>query len=252
VVEHPLAGRDYPDTLRQFNAWFADDESCLRYLAGLRWRGGFLCIGCGGERAWRMSKGRNLRCARCRMDSSVTAGTIFADTRLPLTTWFAAAWYVTGTKHGVSALGLQRLLGLGSYETAWSVLHKLRRAMVRPGRDRLSGEVEVDETAIGASQPGRRGRGSFADKAIVAIAVESKPRGACGRVRLVRIRDCSGPTLSGFVSDAVAPGSVVYTTTGTATAGSATTAISTTRPVSTPAATLRTSRCPASTAFLRC
>ena len=118
---------------------------------------------------------------------------------------------MTGTKHGVSALGLQRLLGLGSYETAWSLLHKLRRAMVRPGRDRLGGEVEVDETAIGASQPGRLGRGTFADKAIVAIAVEAKPRGACGRVRLARTRDCSGSTLGGFVSDAVAPGSVIYT-----------------------------------------
>lgn len=79
----------------------------------------------------------------------MTGGTVFADTRLPLTTWFQAAWYVTGTKHGVSALGLQRLLGLGSYETAWALLHKLRRAMVRPGRDKLDGEVEVDETAIG-------------------------------------------------------------------------------------------------------
>jgi hypothetical protein len=90
----------------------------LRYLARLRWPGGFVCSVCGGERAWRMSKGRNLRCARCRADHSVTAGTIFADTRLPLSTWFQAAWHVTGTKHGVSALGLQRLLGLGSYETA--------------------------------------------------------------------------------------------------------------------------------------
>ena len=82
-----------------------------------------------------MTKGRNLRCASCRADRSVTAGTIFADTRLPLTSWFAAAWYLTGTKHGVSALGLQRVIGLGSYETAWSLLHKFRRAMVRPGRD---------------------------------------------------------------------------------------------------------------------
>jgi transposase-like protein len=197
--------------LREFNAWFVDEEACLRYLAGLRWQGGFACAVCGGERAWRMSKGRNLRCARCRTDSSVTAGTIFADTRLPLTTWFAAAWYVTGTKHGVSALGLQRLLGLGSYETAWSILHKLRRAMVRPGRERLSGEVEIDETAIGASEPGRFGRGTFAGRAIVAIAVEAKPRGACGRARLARIRDCSGPALGGFVGDVVEPGSAVYT-----------------------------------------
>lgn len=92
MVELPLAGRDYPGTLRELNAWFTDDQSCLRYLARLRWPGGFVCAGCGGERAWRMSKGRNLRCARWRTDSSVTAGTIFADTRLPLTSWFAAAW----------------------------------------------------------------------------------------------------------------------------------------------------------------
>lgn len=211
MVEVPLAGRDYPGTLRAFNAWFPDDESCLRYLAGLRWKGGFVCVVCGGEKGWRMSKGRNLRCARCRTDHSATAGTIFADTRLPLTTWFAAAWYVTGTKHGVSALGLQRLLGLGSYETAWALLHKLRRAMVRPGRDRLAGEVEVDETAIGPSAPGRLGRGTFADRAVVAIAVETRPRGACGRIRLARIGDCSSPVLTDFVTSAVAPGAVVYT-----------------------------------------
>jgi transposase-like protein len=210
-VEGLLAGRDYPGTLREFNAWFPDDEACLGYLVGLRWQGGFACAVCGGTRAWRMGKGRNLRCVSCRTDSSVTAGTILADTRLPLTTWFQAAWYVTGTRHGVSALGLQRLLGVGSYETAWSLLHKLRRAMVRPGRERLSGEVEVDETAIGPSRPGRRGRGTFLDKAIVAIAVEARPRGACGRVRLARIADCSGTVLTDFVADAVEPGSVVYT-----------------------------------------
>lgn len=207
-VEVPVVGRDYPGTLRAFNAWFPDDEACLRYLAELRWRGGFVC---GGARAWRMSKGRNLRCARCRTDHSVTAGTIFADTRLPLTSWFAAAWYVTGTKHGVSALGMQRLLGLGSYETAWALLHKLRRAMVRPGRDRLAGEVEVDETAIGPSAPGTLGRGTFAGRAIAAIAVEARPRGACGRIRLARIHDCSGPILTDFVSGAVVPGAIVYT-----------------------------------------
>ena len=210
-MDVPVAGRDYPGTLREFNAWFPDDQACLGYLAGLRWPGGFVCAVCGGDRAWRMGKGRNLRCARCRIDHSVTAGTIFADTRLPLSTWFQAAWYVTGTKHGVSALGLQRLLGLGSYETAWALLHKLRRAMVRPGRDPLAGELEVDETAIGPSKPGKLGRGTFADKAIVAIAVEARPRGACGRVRLARIPDCSAPTLTEFVGGAVAPGAVVYT-----------------------------------------
>jgi transposase-like protein len=210
-VDVPLAGRDFPGTLRAFNAWFRDDEACLCYLAGLRWPGGFVCSLCGGEKAWRMSKGRNLRCSGCRLDHSVTAGTIFADTRLGLLSWFQAAWYLTGTKHGVSALGLQRLLGLGSYETAWSLLHKLRRAMVRPGRERLTGEVEVDETAIGPSRPGKLGRGTFADKAIVAIAVELRPRGACGRIRLARISDCSAASLTDFASAAVASGAVVYT-----------------------------------------
>jgi hypothetical protein len=210
-MEVPVVGRDYPGTLRAFNAWFPDDEACLGYLAGLRWPGGFICSVCGGERAWRMSKGRNLRCAGCRTDHSVTAGTICADTKLPLTTWFQAGWYVTGTKHGVSALGLQRLLGLGSYETAWALLHKLRRAMMRPGRDRLAGEVEVDETAIGASRPGRLGRGTFVDRAIVAIAVEVRPRGACGRIRLARIPNCSAPILTDFVCGAVASGAVVAT-----------------------------------------
>ena len=204
-----LVGRDYPGTLREFNAWVADDEACLRYLAGLRWPGGFVCVGCGGEKAWRMSKGRNLRCARCRTDHSVTAGTIFADTRLPLTSWFAAAWYLTGTKHGVSALGLQRLLGLGSYESAWSLLHKLRRAMVRPGRERLAGEVEVDETFVGPQAAGTYGRGG--KKQILAVAVEMRPKGACGRVRLARIGDCSEPSLTQFVTGAAEPGCVIYT-----------------------------------------
>lgn len=208
-MDAPLSGRDYPGTLREFNAWFADDDACLGYLAGLRWPGGFACPGCGGRRAWRMKKGRNLRCAHCRRDVSVTAGTVFADTRLPLTTWFAAAWYVTDTKHGVSALGLQRLLGLGSYETAWSLLHKLRRAMVRPGRDRLGGELELDESYVGGGASERRGRSL--GQAIVAIAVETRPGGRSGRLRLGRVADCSEPSLTEFATTAAEPGSVIYT-----------------------------------------
>jgi hypothetical protein len=100
------------------------------------------------------------RCTACRRRSSVTAGTIFAGTRTPLTLWFAACWYVVNQKNGVSALGLQRVLGLGSYETAWAWLHKLRRAMVRPGRDLLTDAVEVDETYVGGVRPGKRGRGA--------------------------------------------------------------------------------------------
>ncbi len=191
-----MAGRDYPRTLREFNVWFPDDEACLGYLARLRWPGGFGCSVCGATSSWRMSKGRNLRCASCRADSSITAGTIFADTRLPLTTWFAAAWHVCSQKPGV---------------TAWSLLHKLRRAMVRPGRELLAGELEVDESYVCRRlAAGKRGRGA-AGKAIVAIAVEALPRGAAGRIRLARIRDCSQPVLTDFVSAVAAPGSIIYT-----------------------------------------
>ena len=203
----PVGGVDYPRTVREFEAWFPDERACFACLVGLRWPDGFVCPCCGATRAWELSRGL-WRCASCRRETSVTAGTIFAATRLPLKTWFDAVWYVTNQKLGVSALGLQRALGLGSYETAWAVLHKLRRAMVRPGRDRLAGELEVDETYVGSASP-RWGRGG--GKTIVAIAVEALPGGACGRARLARIPNVGGPVLTGFVSDAVEAGSVIAT-----------------------------------------
>jgi transposase-like protein len=208
-VQVAVAGKDYPRTLGEFNAWFPDEEACLAFLAGLRWPAGFVCPFCGGSRGWRLARRRRLRCASCRRETSITAGTIFADSHLPLTTWFAAAWYVTSQKPGASALGLQRVLGLGSYRSAWAMLHKLRRAMIRPGRERLAGEIEVDETFLGPQAPGSYGRGG--KQPIVAIAVEVRPRGACGRARLARIPDCSAAVLSGFVTDVTAPGSVIYT-----------------------------------------
>jgi len=144
-VPHPQPGVDYPQSWRELLGWFPDDAACLAFLERLRWPAGFVCPACAGEQSWRMGDGL-LRCSACDRRSSVTAGTIFAGTRSPLSLWFAAAWYVTNQKSGVSALGLQRALELGSYETAWAWLHKFRRAMVRPGRDRLAGEVEVDES----------------------------------------------------------------------------------------------------------
>jgi len=155
-----------------------------------------------------MSRGR-LRCRACEAEVSVTAGTIFQDTHKPLRQWFAAMWFITSQKNGVSALGLQRVLGLGSYRTAWTWLHKLRRAMIRPGRDNLHGEIEVDETYVGAPEEGTRGR-KTASKAIVAIAVEKDGRGF-GRVRLRRIRDVSADSLLGFVCNTVEPGSTIQT-----------------------------------------
>ncbi len=134
-----------------------------------------------------------LRCRACRRQVSLTASTIFQDTHKPLRQWFAAMWFITSQKNGVSALGLQRVLGHGSYRTAWTWLHKLRRAMVRPGRDSLHGEVEVDEIYVGGREEGVSGR-ETATKAIIAIAVEKDGRGF-GRVRLRRIQDVSADSL---------------------------------------------------------
>ena len=145
---------DCPRTLAEFEQRrFAAPDACRAYLVQLRWPDGFRCPKCGGAKAWPVR--RLLECATCGRQTSVTAGTIFQDTRTPLPTWFRAMWWVTNQKTGVSALGLQRALGLRSYKTAWTWLHKLRRAMVRPGRDRLSGHVEMDEAYIGGVHPGR-------------------------------------------------------------------------------------------------
>lgn len=149
------------------------------------------------------------RCASCGHDFAVTAGTLFADTHLPLRLWFQAMWYVVNQKSGASALGVQRVLGLGSYRTTWNWLHKLRRAMVRPGRDRLSGTVEVDEVYIGGERPGKRGRGA-AGKALVVIAAQVDGS-KIGRIRLARVADASAPVLSPAVTAAASPGSQVLT-----------------------------------------
>jgi transposase-like protein/ribosomal protein L37AE/L43A len=200
---------DYPRTLTEFEARFATDEACRAYLGQFRWPDGFVCPRCKGREGWAMSRGLWL-CRRCRRQVSVTAGTVFQSTHLPLTLWFRAMWYVTSQKNGASALGIQRVLGLGSYETAWTWLHKLRRAMVRPGRERLRGLVEVDETYLGGLEEGQRGRPAAGRKALIAVAAEEVGRGI-GRVRLRRIRDASAASLYPFVQDAVESGSQVRT-----------------------------------------
>src|ERR1019366_4208860 len=139
---------DYPKTLLELERRFCTEEACVEYLAALRWPGGWACPRCAGADAWAIRRTRWL-CGHCRYEMSVTAGTIFQDSHVPLTIWFRAMWQITSQKNGMSALGLQRVLGLGSYKTAWAMLHKLRRAMVRPGRDRLDGVVEVDEAYWG-------------------------------------------------------------------------------------------------------
>ena len=189
--------------------WFRSDIACREYIQRLRWPNGFVCPECGvaGE-PWMMSRGR-LRCRACEWETSLTAGTVFQDTRKPLRMWFLAMWFITSQKNGVSALGLQRELGLGSYETAWTWLHKLRRAMVRPGRDNLTGEIEVDETYVGGAQEGKRGRGAE-KKAIVAVAAEKSGRGI-GRIRLRRVMDVSTESLVTFIQDVIVPGATIHT-----------------------------------------
>lgn len=199
---------EYPKTLMEMERQFATNEACLAYLFNLRWPEGFKCPGCGGRKAWKMKHGLYL-CERCRRQVSVTAGTIFNRSRLPLNLWFRAMWYVTSQKNGASALGLKRVLGLGSYQTAWILLHKLRRAMVRPGRDQLSGTVEVDETYMGGEKPGKRGRGA-GGKTLVVIAVQLVDK-VIGRVRLAHVTDASADSLEPAVKMATATGSRVRT-----------------------------------------
>ena len=208
-IRHPVPGVDYPRTLIEFEEWFSSEEACLQYLRRLRWRYGFRCPGCGGEKAWPTSRGE-LRCAACQRQTSPTSGTIFQGTTKPLRLWFHAMWHITNQKFGASALGLQRVLGFGSYQTAWAWLHKLRRAMIRPGREKLSGLVEVDETYVGGLEEGVHGRHTE-KKVIVVIAVEIHVPMGFGRVRLGRVSDVSAESLVPFVRGAVEPGSVVHT-----------------------------------------
>lgn len=189
---------------------FATEAACRDYLVSLRWPEGFHCPRCQASKGWPI-KGRGLmQCASCGYQASVTAGTIFQDTHKPLPLWFQAIWLVTSQKQGASAYSLQANLGLGSYRTAWTWLHKLRAAMVRPDRDQLEGPVEVDEAWIGGVDPdGQGGRGS-SSKSIIAVAAEMRGRGL-GRVRMKRIYATDGDNLLGFVEEVVRPGSVVHT-----------------------------------------
>lgn len=200
---------NYPKTLMELERRFSTEQACREYLFALRWPEGFVCPSCAGPKAWRMARDLWL-CRACRRQVSVTAGTIFQDTRLPLTLWFRAMWHVTSQKNGASALGVQRVLGFRSYQTAWAWLHKLRRAMVRPGRDRLAGTVEVDETYWGAEERGVVGR-LTEDKALVIVAAQQDGPRKIGRIRMRRIPNLTKAVLNAFMAQNVAPGSVVRT-----------------------------------------
>ena len=199
---------DYPRNQAEFDARFGNAAACRAYLVQLRWPSGFRCPRCGHAKGWPVRE-LLVQCAACGRQASVTAGTIFQDTRTPLPLWFCAMWSVTSQKTGTSARTLHRVLGLGSYQTAWTWLHKLRRAMVRPGRERLAGRVEVDETYVGALERGVRGRGAL-KKVLIVIAAEEDGHGV-GRIRLRRVRDGSADSLQAFIDDTIEPGTVVHT-----------------------------------------
>ena len=210
---HPRAGIDYPGTWQAFESWFPDEESCRRFLTGVRWPDGFVCRRCATSDAWLTGRGLWM-CRACGTQTSLTAGTIFDRSRYPLRTWFSAMWFVCSQKNGVSALGLQRVLGFGSYETAWAWLHKLRRAMVRPDREPLGGEgvsVEIDQTFIGGRSQGKRGA-HYDNKSEVVIAVERQHPKGLGRARLRQIDTTDRKNeLFRFVQETIAHGTIVYT-----------------------------------------
>lgn len=198
----------YPANLMDLMNMFPTEEACLEYLIRIRWPEGYRCLQCGSASYWKKARGL-FYCRDCTYEGSVSRGTLFHDTHKPLRLWFHAIWYVVNQKNGVSAAGLQRALGFGSYHTAWEWLHKLRRAMVRPDRDRLSGVVEMDETFIGGEHSGKRGRGAEG-KTLVLIAVEETQKGM-GRIRLTPIKDGSGKILKEATLRMVEPGSTIRT-----------------------------------------
>ena len=210
----PTGGKDYPSTWVQFLDWFHSEQACRDYLEKLRWPDGLICPKCRAlAQVARNSRGR-LICPSCRHQTTATAGTIFDKTRTELRVWFAAIWTITSQKHGISALGLQRVLGLGSYETAWTMLHRLRRAMVRPDRDLLHGEVEVDETYLALTDRitpiVAAGRKSNTAKALVVIAVEMLQPKGFGRIRIRQIDHGDHEHLMPFVRESIRPGAVIH------------------------------------------
>ena len=206
----PVVGLHYPRSLGEFMAWFRTDADCLDYLEWLRWPDGFVCPYCAERGGWRLGDGR-FECAVCHCRASVTAGTIFDRTRTPLTVWFMACWMFSTQKDGVSAQSLQRSLEIGSYQTAWAMLHRLRSVLIRPGRERLSGIVEVDETFIGGEEPWLRGGRARGKKSLVVVAVELKEPKGYGRCRMTIVPDASGPSLHTMIADHVEPGTRVIT-----------------------------------------
>jgi transposase-like protein len=201
----------FPKNLHEFQRQFATEEACEQYLAVCRWPDGFVCPRCEHRRAYTVAH-RRWQCAGCRHQVSLTAGTVLHNTKTPLTVWFWAGYLMVTDKRGASALWLQRQLGLRRYETAWLLLHKLRRAMVNVAREPLHGDVELDDTWIGGTQPGLRGSRQLKGRkaALVLVAVE-KRGDISGRVRMAVIPDFRASTFKAFLTAHVAPGATLHT-----------------------------------------
>jgi transposase-like protein len=201
----------FPTNLRQFQLQFATEEACQQYLAACRWPDGFVCPRCGHRRAYPLAH-RRWQCAGCRRQVSLTAGTVLHNTKTPLTHWFWAAYLMSTDKRGVSALLLQRQLGLRRYETAWMMLHKLRRAMVNAMREPLHGDVEIDDTWIGGHQLGIKGSRQLKDRRAVPVLVAVERRDdRSGRIRMVVLTNFTATTMTAIFREHIAPGSTVYT-----------------------------------------
>jgi transposase-like protein len=213
-LEDAMLPTDLPRDLPSFLARFGTDDQCRTYLFQARWPAGFRCAACGHDRAWAHKARLIDECAACGKQHSLLAGTIFEQTKTGLSRWFLAIYLVTSSKGGISAMELKRQMGFGSYQTAWSWLHKIRKAMVRPERPPLTMRVEADETYLGGPRPGKPGRGA-AGKVKVAGAVESargRARGRrLGRLRLAVVADASAQSLQGFLAAAVARPATVAT-----------------------------------------
>ena len=205
---------DLPKDLPSFIGRFGTDAQCRDYLFHARWPDGFRCAGCDHADAYALRTKIVYECVACRKQHSLLAGTIFEQTKTGLAKWFLAIYLVTSSKGGIAATELQRQMGFGSYQTAWTWLHKIRRAMVRPDRKPLTERVEADETHVGGPKPGKRGRGA-AGKTLVAGAVEAgrgKARGRrLGRLRLAMLPDASATSLEGFLAAQVAKPAAVAT-----------------------------------------
>jgi len=203
-----LTQEDYPKNFEEFIVRFSAEEGCYDHIADLRWPEGYKCPRCNHSKAWK-SQRNLLCCSHCGHQASITAGTLFQGTRKPLRLWFHVMWWIMSQKSGASAKNLQHTMGFNRYETAWTWLHKFRRVMIRPGRDRLNGHVEVDETFIGGAEKSVRGRKTI-KKALVVIAVELEEK-KLGRLRFRLIPDASAESLIPFIEDNIKPGSVVVT-----------------------------------------